>query len=384
MVHSHRLRSLPHQRCHHDNDNAHRVRCARERQTHSIAKSPDLPQPPLIGKVTHHSIELSWMNEENKLRTGPPEQWNHFSVEQMDPKTHTYRTIVTGYSTHHVAEGLRSSTYYSFRLKVTRPSGECSFSPAVSVFTSREPFSGKNLHQALNREDEEELTTVLQSGTVDVDVLDKMGFTPLMVAAQKGFTSLADILVKHGADINKRDNTGKNSLMQACYAGHLDTVKYLHNCGSTWQCRDMAGCTPLHWAVDGGHLSVITYMIQDGCEVDVTDKVSLWTPLMRVSAISGNAAVASTLLQAGADVNVRDKDGKTPLMVAVLNNHVELVKLLLDSGADHQMKNEYGAGAADMAKAFGRQIIVNMLDKMSIGDSKHLTSTEQFCYVEKK
>ena len=36
---------------------------------------------------------------------------------------------------------------------------------------------------------------------------------------------------------------------------------------------------------------------------------------MRVSALSGNAAVASLLIGAGADVNVRDKDGKTPLMV---------------------------------------------------------------------
>lgn len=48
------------------------------------------------------------------------------------------------------------------------------------------------------------------------------------------------------------------------------------------------------------------------------DKVSLWTPLMRVSAISGNAAVASVLLQAGADVNGRDKAGKTPLMVFII------------------------------------------------------------------
>uniref|UniRef100_A0A673N8X1 Fibronectin type 3 and ankyrin repeat domains protein 1-like n=1 Tax=Sinocyclocheilus rhinocerous TaxID=307959 RepID=A0A673N8X1_9TELE len=306
----------------------------------------------VIGKVTHHSIELSWMNEENKPRNDPPERWTRFSVEQMDPKTHTYSTVYIGYSTHHLVEGLESSTSYNFRLRVTRASWECSLSPVVSVFTAREPFSGKNLHQAVNREDEEELTTVLQSGVNSL----KYNHVFLIMISICLFCSLVDILVKHGADINKRDSTGKDSLMQACFAGHLNTVKYLRNCGSTWQSGDTDGCTPLHWAVDGGHLPIITYMIKDGCEVDVMDKVSLWTPLMRVSAISGNAAVASILLQAGADVNIRDKAGKTPLMVAVLNNHVELVKLLLASGADHHMKNEYGAGAADMAKAFGRQV----------------------------
>lgn len=51
------------------------------------------------------------------------------------------------------------------------------------------------------------------------------------------------------------------------------------------------------------------------CQLDVRDTVSQCTPLMRVSALSGNTAVASMLLQAGADVNVQDKDGKTPLMV---------------------------------------------------------------------
>ncbi|XP_051579612.1 fibronectin type 3 and ankyrin repeat domains 1 protein-like isoform X1 [Myxocyprinus asiaticus] len=198
--------------------------------------------------------------------------------------------------------------------------------------------------------------------TVSVNVHDKMGLTPLMVAAQKGFTSLVEILVKHGSDIDMRDRAGKDSLMLACYAGHLDTVTYLRQCGASWQSQDMDGCTPLHWAVDGGHQPVISYMIQDGCEVDVRDKVSLWTPLMHVSAISGDTAVASILLQAGADVNVRDKAGKTPLMVAVLNNHEELVKLLLDNGADHHIKNEYGAGAADMAKVFERENIMNLLE----------------------
>lgn len=41
----------------------------------------------------------------------------------------------------------------------------------------------------------------------------------------------------------------------------------------------------------------------------------LWTPLMIVSLMTGDTAVASLLISAGADVNVKDKDAKTPLMV---------------------------------------------------------------------
>ncbi|KAI5102201.1 fibronectin type 3 and ankyrin repeat domains protein 1 [Silurus meridionalis] len=110
-----------------------------------------------------------------------------------------------------------------------------------------EPRYGKDLHQAVNRNDEEGLLRVLKAGTVDVNVCEKLGLTPLMVAAQKGFTSL----------------------MLACFAGHLDIVMQLRQLGATWQSQDIAGCSPLHWAVDGGHLPVVTYMIQNGCEVSI-------------------------------------------------------------------------------------------------------------------
>ncbi|KAI4882549.1 hypothetical protein NFI96_034482 [Prochilodus magdalenae] len=323
------------------------------------------PEALMVGKISHHSIELCWGSGEQD-RSGPTESWTRFSVEEMDPKAHTYSTIYVGYSDRHVVEGLEPSTLYKFRLRTTRPDGERYLSPALSISTSREPLSGKHLHQAVNRNDEEELNRVLQSGTVNVNICDRMGFTPLMVAAQKGFGRLVHKLVEHGVDIHIKNASGKDCLMLACFAGHLDIVKYLRKYRATWQSRDMGGCTPLHWAADGGHLPVIEFMIQDGCELDARDTVSHWTPLMRVSALSGNAAVASLLIRAGADVNVRDKDGKTPLMVAVLNNHKELVELLLDNGADQHVKNEFGSGAAEMAKAFGRQNIVSLLEGRKI------------------
>ncbi|XP_054515951.1 fibronectin type 3 and ankyrin repeat domains protein 1 isoform X19 [Pan troglodytes] len=302
---------------------------------------PSKPHPPVVGKVTHHSIELYWDLEKKAKRQGPQEQWFRFSIEEEDPKMHTYGIIYTGYATKHVVEGLEPRTLYRFRLKVTSPSGDCEYSPLVSVSTTREPISSEHLHQAVSVNDEDLLVRILQGGRVKVDVPNKFGFTALMVAAQKGYTSL----------------------MLACYAGHLDVVKYLRRHGASWQARDLGGCTALHWAADGGHCSVIEWMIKDGCEVDVVDTGSGWTPLMRVSAVSGNQRVASLLIDAGANVNVKDRNGKTPLMVAVLNNHEELVQLLLDRGADASVKNEFGKGVLEMARVFDRQSVVSLLEE---------------------
>lgn len=73
--------------------------------------------------------------------------------------------------------------------------------------------------------------------------------------------------------------------------------------------------------------------------------------------------MASLLIEAGADVNIKDKDGKTPLMVAVLNNHEQLVQLLLDKGADATVKNEFGKGVLEMARVFDRQNVLSLLEE---------------------
>ena len=58
------------------------------------------------------------------------------------------------------------------------------------------------------------------------------------------------------------------------------------------------------------------------------------------AAVGGNAPVASELIRAGAEMNAMDKDGKTPLMLAVVNGYQSLVELLLENDADISVKNE--------------------------------------------
>nr|XP_056706081.1 fibronectin type 3 and ankyrin repeat domains protein 1 [Euleptes europaea] len=322
------------------------------------------PHPPVVGHVSHHNIQLNWDFEGQ--RNGPQEKWIKFSVEEEDPKLRTYGIIYTGYARQHVVEGLEPRTTYRFRLKVTDPAGDSAYSSPICVTTTREPMSGAQLHRAVSMNDVNAVLNILQGKQVVVDTLNKLGYSALMVASQKGFGRLVEILVENGAEVNKKNSSGKDSLMIACFSGHLDIVQYLRSQGASWETRDLGGCTAMHWAADGGHFDVVQWMIEDGCKVDVKDIGLEWTPLMRVCAVSGKSDVAALLIEAGANVNLKDKDGKTPLMVAALNNHEELVQVLLEKGADITVKNEYGKGALEMARSLNRMSVVSLIEASKV------------------
>ncbi|XP_062832130.1 fibronectin type 3 and ankyrin repeat domains protein 1 isoform X3 [Anolis carolinensis] len=277
-------------------------------ERHSIL----IPQPPIVGHVSHHNIQLSW--DLGEQRKGPQEQWLKVSIEEEDRKLHKYNLVYTGYARQHVVEGLEPRTTYRFRLKVTDPVGDSVYSSPVCVTTKSEPMSGDQLHRAVSRDDVDEVLSILQRRRMVVNTLNKLGNTPLMVASQKGYSRLAQVLVENGADVNMKNSSGKDSLMIACFAGNLDIAQYLRSKGASWQARDLGGCTAMHWAADGGHCDVIEWMIQDGCEI------------------------------------------------AALNNHEDLVTLLLERGADPDVKNEFGKGALEMARGLNRMSVASIIE----------------------
>lgn len=79
------------------------------------------------------------------------------------------------------------------------------------------------------------------------------------------------------------------------------------------------------------------------------------------AAQDGDLGRVQTFLDGGADINVKDKTTRTPLMYATIKNHQEIVQLLLDRGADANTRNDLGETALTLAAREGHPEIAQAL-----------------------
>ncbi|XP_062501519.1 fibronectin type 3 and ankyrin repeat domains protein 1-like [Corticium candelabrum] len=318
------------------------------------------PEPPIVGKVTHHSVELSWTATETETQDG--NRMMYCVQEEEVNKTRGYGTVYNGYSQSCVCQGLDPNTQYHYRMRSMNQYEASDWSPAVTVFTTRRPLTSEDLHKAVLAWDLEDVKRVLESKNVAVDVPDRLSLSALMIACQKGYRTVAEMLIDYGADVNYQSGSGKTSLMVACYAGHLSVIHLLHEKGVQWTQKDKGGSSAIHYAVDGGQDNVIGYIVQNKL-ADVNERdASQWSPLLRAAAVNGHVGVADVLLTYGADIEAKDMYGRTSLMLASLNGHSEFVKVLLDHGANKTVENQYGANAVQFAESFQRTGVLEILE----------------------
>lgn len=108
--------------------------------------------------------------------------------------------------------------------------------------------------------------------------------------------------------------------------------------------RDItSGETGLHFVVQRRDVLWIRFLLQRGADPNIRDKKGL-TPL-QVATTLGFTDGAEALIKGGADVNVGDQTGETPLITAVHQRNNELVRLLLDKGADPDHSDNSGRSA---------------------------------------
>jgi ankyrin repeat protein len=105
----------------------------------------------------------------------------------------------------------------------------------------------------------------------------------------------------------------------------------------------------LYWACEKKDPEVAKILIDHGANLEITELYG-FTPL-HLSSFMGNMEIAVCLLSAGAKVNSRNKSGATPLHLAAKGNHVGIAKLLLEHGGDLFTKDEKGYYPKDYAKS---------------------------------
>ncbi|XP_016364954.1 cyclin-dependent kinase 4 inhibitor D [Sinocyclocheilus rhinocerous] len=136
---------------------------------------------------------------------------------------------------------------------------------------------GKSLSAAAARGNVEALRRILQDHRVDPDALNEFGKTALQVMMM-GCTSVACVLLDHGADPNIQDRCGVTPAHDAARTGFLDTLRVLVDHGASVNVPDHSGALPLHIAIREGHGDVGEYLAplsdlghRDSCGADALD-----------------------------------------------------------------------------------------------------------------
>jgi len=121
---------------------------------------------------------------------------------------------------------------------------------------------------------------------------------------------------------------------------------------------DRMGRTELHYAALNADLSKVHALLLAGADPNASDDNG-FTPL-HFSTQSNSLSVSDALLEAGAKVDLADANGNTPLSKAVFNSNGggELIKLLLGAGADRNMENNYGVSPLGLAKSIDNYDLV--------------------------
>ncbi|HYD18998.1 MAG TPA: ankyrin repeat domain-containing protein [Patescibacteria group bacterium] len=221
---------------------------------------------------------------------------------------------------------------------------------------------------------------------LDVNHVTEQYASALSTAAAKGSKAYIDILLKQpDIEIEIRHPVDNNTpLMAAVISGRAEAVKALLDAGARTDVTGAEGATPLVYAATAGHNEIFDMLLASGATLDRPNKSDVTAitaaagngnirmvmsllaaaqardsaldlgPGLLAASGKGHGRVMELLIEAGADVNIRDKTGRSPLMHAALDDRVEALEILLRAGAKADLADTHGMSAYDHAVSAAR------------------------------
>jgi ankyrin repeat protein len=215
------------------------------------------------------------------------------------------------------------------------------------------------LHWAVHQSDLE-LAQQLISAGADVNAANDYGASPMSAAAENGDARMLQLLLRAGADVESATPEGQTALMAVARTGHVDAALVLLGAGAKPNSRERwGGQTALMWAAAQNQPRMVQVLLDHGAKADLRAVTRDWqrrvtaegrpkdlerggfTALL-YAAREGCVDCARALVRAGANVNLTDPDGVTPLILALMNIHWDMGRYLVEAGADVNQWDFYG------------------------------------------
>ena len=185
--------------------------------------------------------------------------------------------------------------------------------------------------------DEKSLRMILEENmTIDIDVyVPKSTSSILHKAAQTGTPEMIKDLVEYGSAINNCDGEGDTPLICATKWANSENILCLLDYNASVNYRDLQGWTVLHYvAKNGTDTEVVKSILCKVDNINVKGHLDKKTPLHVACGRFLDHGIVQLLLDHGADPNVVDEDGMTPLHAACIIGNVETASYLIKSGAN--------------------------------------------------
>jgi ankyrin repeat protein len=230
------------------------------------------------------------------------------------------------------------------------------------------------------------IKTLISKGW-NVNLPDNEGNTFLMWAAHHGYFEEVKILVDAGAKISFKSNSGSTAFFRAAEEGYLDILEFfIAKCPEDIIRLD--GINALKMACQENKVDVVRCLLKKGVEVSKTDDIFLYhqfglsyelvelllnaganlniqdhmgtTPL-GVAALWGQVDIIKLLIAHRVNVDIREADGSTPLINAAQNGDLQVVKVLLEAGAEINAIDVENKTALDYAREGRHKTVAHWL-----------------------
>jgi ankyrin repeat protein len=215
----------------------------------------------------------------------------------------------------------------------------------------------KDFFDAVKSGDQHLVKRMIEENPQLLDASDESGVSALLIAAYYGKLDIVELFLSHGKelDVNEAAALGKPEWLQELVEGDPSRVNEY----------SADGFTPLGLAAFFGRLDSLNLLIESGADVNTVSQNQMRVRPIHSAVAHRNTAVslemAARLLSAGAQVNVDQHGGWTPLHQAAAHGQAEMVELLLSYGADPSAKSDDDRTPLMMAEEGGYAEVVDLL-----------------------